>query len=117
MGFRVVVLGVADLFFPFPFVAATFEDGDFSAEESRSAKGELDQRNRASLLATLDGSQSGGNSSLALLKQIGGMSDEEKSVMGYTDAFVDRIAQNYRTLTSLQGTLGSNSAMGLLSQF
>jgi hypothetical protein len=50
------------------------------------------------------------------LKQIGGMSDEEKSVMGYTDAFVDRIAQNYRTLTSLQGAVGSNSALSLLSQ-
>ena len=94
-------------------------NGDFSAEETRSAKAELDQRNRASILEALNGSQSGGNTSnasLALLKQIGGMSDEEKSVMGYTDAFVDRIAQNYRTLTSLQGAVGSNSAMGLLSQ-
>jgi hypothetical protein len=95
------------------------QNGDFSAQETRSAKAELDQRNRASILEALNGSQSGGDTrgaSLALLKQIGGMSDEEKSVMGYTDAFVDRIAQNYRTLTSLQGAMGSNSAMGLLSQ-
>ena len=94
-------------------------NGEFSAEETRSAKAELDQRNRTSILEALNGSQSGGNTSnasLALLKQIGGMSDEEKSVMGYTDAFVDRIAQNYRTLTSLQGTIGSNSATSLLSQ-
>jgi len=94
-------------------------NGDFSAQETRSAKVELDQRNRASILEALNGSQSSGDtrgSSLALLKQIAGMSDEEKSVMGYTDAFVSRIAQNYRTLTSLQGTIGSNSAMGLLSQ-
>ena len=89
------------------------QNGDFSAQETRSAKTELDQRNRASILEALNGSQSGGDTrgaSLALLKQIGGMSDEEKSVMGYTDAFVDRIAQNYRTLTSLQGAIGSNSA-------
>ena len=95
------------------------QSGGFSAQETRSAKAELDQRNRASILEALNGSQSGGNTSnasLALLKQIGGMSDEEKSVMGYTDAFVDRIAQNYRTLTSLQGAVGSNSTMSLLSQ-
>ena len=68
------------------------QTGDFSAQEIRSAKGELDQRNRASILAALNGSQSGGDTrstSLALLKQIAGMSDEEKSVMGYTDAFVE----------------------------
>ena len=94
-------------------------NGEFSAEEIRSAKTELDQRNRASILEALNGSQSSGDTrgaSLALLKQISGMSDEEKSVMGYTDAFVNRIAQNYRTLTSLQGAVGSNSTMGLLSQ-
>ena len=48
------------------------QTGDFSAEETRSAKTELDQRNRASILATLNGSQSGSDlrsSSLALLKQ------------------------------------------------
>ena len=95
------------------------QNGDFSAQETRSAKAELDQRNRASILEALNGSQSGGDTrstSLALLKQIAGMSDEEKSVMGYTDAFVSRIAQNYRTLTSLQGAVGSNSATSLLSQ-
>jgi hypothetical protein len=95
------------------------QSGEFSAEETRSAKTELDQRNRASILATLNGSQSGGDArsaSLALLKQYAGMSDEEKSVMGYTDAFASRIAQNYRTLTALQGAAGSNSTtMSLLS--
>ena len=96
------------------------QNGEFSAQETRSAKAELDQRNRASILEALNGSQKSGgdtrSSSLALLKQIAGMSDEEKSVMGYTDAFVSRIAQNYRTLTSLQGAIGSNSATSLLSQ-
>jgi hypothetical protein len=94
------------------------QSGGFSAQETRSAKTELDQRNRASILATLNGSQSGGDArsaSLALLKQYAGMSDEEKSVMGYTDAFASRIAQNYRTLTTLQGAAGSNSAIGLLA--
>ena len=95
------------------------QNGEFSAQETRSAKAELDQRNRASILEALNGSQSSGDTrgtSLALLKQISGMSDEEKSVMGYTEAFVSRIAQNYRTLTSLQGAIGSNSATSLLSQ-
>ncbi|MFH1340450.1 MAG: hypothetical protein ABIL01_04420 [Pseudomonadota bacterium] len=95
------------------------QNGEFSVQETRSAKVELDQRNRASILEALNGSQSSGDtrsSSLALLKQITAMSDEEKSVMGYTDAFVGRIAQNYRTLTSLQGAIGSNSATSLLSQ-
>jgi len=96
------------------------QNGEFSAQETRSAKAELDQRNRASILEALNGSQKSGSdtrsSSLALLKQIAAMSDEEKAVMGYTDAFVGRIAQNYRTLTSLQGATGSNSATSLLSQ-
>ena len=94
------------------------QTGEFSAEETRSAKTELDQRNRASILASLNGSQSGGDprsASLALLQQYAGMSDEEKSVMGYTDAYANRIAQNYRTLTTLQNAAGSNSStMGLL---
>jgi hypothetical protein len=95
------------------------QDGEFSAQETRSAKAELDQRNRASILEAMNGSQKSGDprsGSLALLKQIAAMSDEEKSVMGYTDAFVSRISQNYRTLTSLQGAIGSNSATSLLSQ-
>ena len=91
------------------------QGGDFSAEETRSAKAELDQRNRTSILATLNGSQSGSDprsASLALLKQYSTMSNEEKAVMGYDDAFVNRIAQNYRTLTSLQGSLGSATSTG-----
>jgi hypothetical protein len=91
------------------------QGGDFSAAETRSAKAELDQRNRTSILAALNGSQSGSDprsSSLALLKQYSSMSDEEKSVMGYDDAFVNRVAQSYRTLTSLQGSLGTATSTG-----
>jgi hypothetical protein len=91
------------------------QSGDFSALETRSAKAELDQRNRTSILAALNGSQSGGDprsGSLALLKQYSSMSDEEKAVMGYDKAFVDRITQNYRTLTSLQGSLGTTTSTG-----
>ena len=91
------------------------QGGDFSAEETRSAKAELNQRNRTSILAALNGSKSGSDprsSSLALLKQYSGMSDEEKAVMGYNDAFIARISQSYRTLTSLQGSLGSTSTAG-----
>jgi hypothetical protein len=91
------------------------QSGDFSALETRSAKAALDQRNRTSILAALNGSQSGSDprsSSLALLKQYSTMSDEEKSVMGYDDAFVNRVAQSYRTLTSLQGSLGTATSTG-----
>jgi len=96
------------------------QGGDFSAAETRSAKAELDQRNRTSILVTLNGSQSGSDprsSSLALLKQYSTMSDEEKAAMGYDKAFVDRITQNYRTLTSLQGSLGTTTSAsgGILS--
>jgi hypothetical protein len=96
------------------------KDGEFSGEETRSAKAELDLRNRTSILAALNGAQSAGDTrstSLALLKQIAAMSDEEKSVMGYSDAFVKQIAQNYQTLTSLQGAVGGTSSpTSLLSQ-
>lgn len=97
------------------------QGGDFSAEETRSAKAELDQRNRTSILSALKGSKSGSDplgSTLALLKQYSSMSDEEKAAMGYDDAFVSRISQNYRTLTSLQGSLGSTTSSvggGILS--
>ena len=55
-----------------PVDKLAISDIGFSATETRSAKAELDQRNRTSILAALNGSQSGSDprsSSLALLKQ------------------------------------------------
>ncbi|MDB5676933.1 MAG: hypothetical protein JWM65_3915, partial [Sphingomonas bacterium] len=88
----------------------------FSGEEVRTAKTELDRRNRASILAAMQTSQSDGDprsNTLALLQQYAGMSDEEKSVMGYTEDFANRLAQNYRTLTMLQNALGSSQSSSL----
>jgi hypothetical protein len=41
------------------------------------------------------------------------MSDEERSVMGYTEQFAERIAQNYRTLTMLQNAVSQSGSDGL----
>jgi hypothetical protein len=97
--------------------AVAQNQGDaFSAEEVRSAKTELDKRNRASILAAMQASESSGDlrsNSLALLQQYAGMSSEERAVMGYTEAFAERIAQNYRTLTMLQNAASSGGGTGL----
>lgn len=93
---------------------------EFSAEEVRSAKVELDRRNRESILAAMQSAETSGDprsNSLALLQQYAGMSTEERAVMGYTEQFADRIAQNYRTLTMLQNAVsqaGSDGLAGLL---
>jgi hypothetical protein len=90
----------------------------FSGEEVRTAKTELDRRNRASILAAMQTSQSDGDprsNTIALLQQYAGMSDEEKSVMGYTEDFANRLAQNYRTLTMLQNAIGSSQSSSLSS--
>lgn len=54
-------------------------------------------------------------SSQALLQQYSSMSAEEKKVLGFTDDYASKIAQNYRTMSSLQNSLGSGS--GLTSYF
>ena len=86
-------------------VMALNQDSSFSAEESRAAKSELDQRTRASILSAFDPNQNGGdpqNAGLALLVQYSNMSDAEKSALGYTDAYKNQILQSYRTIASLQ---------------
>lgn len=88
----------------------------FSADETRAAKTELNQRTRVSLSSALNSASSGGNSgtgSLAMIKQYTNMSNEEKSVLGVTDQLMNRLVQNYRSSVSVQNTLGS--ATGLSS--
>lgn len=90
------------------------QDGSFSGEESRAARKELDQRNRASLLNALDAANESGNAqdtSLAMLSLYSNMSAAEKAALGYTDDFKDKIAQSYRALSLLQNS-GSNGTGG-----
>lgn len=99
--------------------AVAQNQGDaFSGEEVRTAKAELDRRNRSSIMAAMQTSQSDGDprsNTIALLQQYAGMSDEEKAVMGYTEQFAERLAQNYRTLTMLQNAVASSGGTGLES--
>ena len=87
----------------------------FSAQEASAAKAELNQRTRSSILNAFDPSSGGGGqgSSIALLQQYASMSPEERSVLGFTDVFANKIAQNYRTMSSIQSSFGSSSSGGL----
>ncbi|NVO16982.1 MAG: hypothetical protein HXX10_23400 [Rhodoplanes sp.] len=91
------------------------KDGQFSAEETRAAKKELDQRTRTTMLSAFTGS--GGDAatrSAALIKQYTSMSAEERAVLGFGDDFTDKILKNYKTVSSIQSMLdgGSSSTSG-----
>lgn len=93
------------------------QDETFSADEVRAAKTELDQRRRSSLLSALS-SSNGSNASagsLAMIKQYASMSAEERSVLGVTNDVMNRLVQNYRSLTSAQNSL--SSGLGISSYF
>jgi hypothetical protein len=96
-------------------VMALNKDSSFSAQEASAAKAELNQRTRSSILNAFDPSGGGGaqGSSIALLQQYASMSPEERSVLGFTDDFANKIAQNYRTMSSIQSSFGSSSSGGL----
>ena len=51
-------------------------------------------------------------SSLALLQHYSKMSSEERSVLGFTEEFANKIAANYRTAASIQNTLGAGAGAG-----
>jgi hypothetical protein len=87
-------------------------DASFSAEESRAAKAELNLRTRSNLLDAFNPSGGGGSqaSSLALLQRYASMSPEERSVLGFTEDFANKIAANYRTAASIQNTLSTGLA-------
>ena len=84
----------------------------FSAEEARAAKAELNLRTRSGLLDAFNPSGGGGSqaSSLALLQHYSKMSSEERSVLGFTEDFANKIAANYRTAASIQNTLSTGLA-------
>jgi hypothetical protein len=90
-------------------------DASFSAQEVSAAKAELDLRTRSSLLNAFNPAGGGGTlgSSLALLQHYAKMSPEERSALGFTDDFANKIAANYRTAASIQNTLGAGAGAGL----
>jgi hypothetical protein len=85
----------------------------FSAEEASAAKVELSQRTRSGLLNAFNPNTGGGAkaSTVALLQQYSTMSAEEKQVLGFTDDFANKVMQNYRSMSSIQNSLGSNTGM------
>jgi hypothetical protein len=88
-------------------------DASFSAAEASAAKAELNQRTRSGLLAAFNpGSGSGAaDMTLGLLQQYQTMSPEEKSVLGFSDDFADKIMKNYRTMSSIQSSFGSGGGL------
>jgi len=85
-------------------------DSTFSTVESYAAKTELDQRTRATMLSALASGNGGTGGSLGLLQVYSTMSDEEKSVLGVTDAVTNRVIQNYQTMQSLQNAFNNSSS-------
>lgn len=87
-------------------------DSTFSNDEIYAAKQELNQRTRMSMYSALfpasngksDSSQTG---ALGLMQTYNGMSAEEKSVLGVTDATTNRVLASYKTQQSVQNTLAS----------
>jgi hypothetical protein len=92
----------------------------FSSEEVRSAKTELDSRTRANLLAAFEqaGSTSDPTSfSLGLLSSYSSMSTEERQAMNFTTDLRDMAVSQYKTTTSLismlqQAAGGGSSIFG-----
>ena len=90
-------------------IMALNSDASFSAAEASAAKAELNQRTRASLLDAFNPTSGSGaeGMTLGLLQQYQSMSPEERSVLGFTDDYANRIMQNYRTMSSIQNNFGS----------
>lgn len=97
------------------------QDGQFSADESRAAKKELDLRNRKSLMSVFNGSTSDvGSQSLAMLSHYNKMSAAEKLASGYNKDLESRLVQNYRLASmfgngSSGGTSGASNNTSLLN--
>lgn len=88
------------------------QDGQFSADEARAAKKELDQRNRTSLMSVFNGSNTDvGAQSLALLSHYNNMSAAEKAASGYNKDLESRLVQNYR-LAQMFGSGSSGGSSG-----
>ncbi len=89
------------------------QDTNFSVEEARAAKAELNSRTRLRLLEALN-SGSGSDASagsLAMIKQYATMSAEEKAVLGVTEPLMNRLVQNHQNLLSVQNALSRSGGM------
>lgn len=73
---------------------------------------EFNQPTRSSLVNAFGGDGIKA-SSLALLQQYSKMSSEERSVLGFTEDYANRIVANYRSAVSIRSSLGSGSGSGL----
>ena len=101
------------------------QGSQFSPEEIRAAKGELDRRNRTSILSALNQTTTdssgkvtaadAGTGALTLLQQYDGMSAEEKSALGVTDQFANNLVRNYRSMQAIQSMFGANTSSNLAS--
>ena len=87
-------------------------DSTFSPAEAYAAKTELDKRARETMLSAVTSDDGYGSGSLGLLKVYAKMSDEEKAVLGITDAVTNRVIQNYDTTISIQNAFGGSSLYG-----
>jgi hypothetical protein len=93
-------------------IMALNRDASFSAQEASAAKAELNQRARSTLVNAFGGDGIKA-SSMALLQQYSKMSPEERSVLGFTEDYANRIVASYRSAASIQSSLGSSSGGGL----
>jgi hypothetical protein len=94
-------------------IMALNSHASFSTAEASAAKAELNQRTRASLLDAFNSTSGGGATgrTRGLLQQYSKMSAEEKSVLGFTDDYANKIMQNYRTMSSVQNKLSSGGGL------
>jgi surface antigen len=84
----------------------------FSPQEVRSAKTELDSRNRASILQAFQQSQSSGDPralSYSLLTQYSSMSPEQLQASNWTSSFRDTAVANYKSASNLLSMIGQVS--------
>ena len=84
------------------------QDGLFSKQESFAAKQTLDARNRASILAALNRSQSTGDPtqlSLGILNTYSSMSAEERQASNWTPTFRDHALANYKSSSHIMAML------------
>jgi hypothetical protein len=84
------------------------QDSLFSKQESFVAKQALDSRNRASILAALQQSQSSGDPtqlSLGILNTYSSMSDEERQASNWTPTFRDSVVASYQSTSQILSML------------
>ena len=89
------------------------QGSQFSPDETRFAKKELDSRTRASMLQALQSSGSDPRAlSYSILSQYSGMSAEERQASNWTDSFRDSAVANYKSASNLVSMLAQMNAGG-----